>query len=211
MRLVSLQSNQNDLNILVYPPMIILGRVFQSMLGKNPLWEIRQASVDIDAYLPRSLPTISLSKLYNYLRHRSLLGKFFIWAIRRTQVQNHPVHEEFGLEELLAEVKYNFVLLSGGRLIFVRVPARTRDYPYRLLSKHAVLARHSRNVRFAGEIRLVAQGQTMLVNNNSGTYQPPDEMTASAVAYLKRVFPHLVIRGITRHQPLDIPLSLDRS
>lgn len=207
----SSSTDQHDLSLVIYPPTIILGRLCRSRLGKNPLLEIRQSSIDINEYLPRRLPTVSQSKLYNYLRHRSFLGKLLIWAIRRTQVQTRPVQPESNGEELLFHVKYNFVLLGDGRLIFVRIPSRTKDYPYELLSKHAVLARHSSNVRFAGEMCFLVDKQTILVNNNSGTYQPTDEITPSAVAYLQRVFPHLVIRGISRHQPLETALQLDHS
>ena len=202
----SSSTDQHNLSLVVYQPTIILGRLCRSMLGENPLLEIRQNSIDIDQYLPRRLPTVSQSKLYNYLRHRSLLGKLLIWAIRRTQVQTQPVKPESAGEELLSHVKYNFVLLGDGRLIFVRIPSRTKDYPYEMLSKHAVLARHSSNVRFAGEMCFITDEQTILVNNNSGTYQPTDEITASAVAYLQRMFPHLAIRGISRHQSLEMAL-----
>ena len=202
----SSSNDQHNLSLVVYQPTIIFGRLCRLLLGKNPFLEIRQSSIDIDRYLPRRLPTVSQSKLYNYLRHRSLLGKLLIWTIRRTQVQTQPVKPESDEEKLLSHVKYNFVILGDGRLIFVRIPSRMKDYPYELLSKHAVLARHSSNVRFAGEMCFVPDEQTILVNNNSGTYQPTDEITASAVAYLQRVFPHLAVRGISRHQPLKMAL-----
>ena len=170
------------------------------MLGENPLLEIRQSSIDIDEYLPRRMATISSSKLYNYVRHRSFLGKFLIWFIRRTLVQTQSVQQESDRVELLPYVKYNFVLLGDGRVVFIRITTRIKEYSYQLLSKHAVLARHSSNVRFAGEMCFVADEHTLLVNNNSGTYQPKDEIAACAVAYLQRVFPHLAVRVISRHQ-----------
>jgi hypothetical protein len=40
--------------------------------------------------------------------------------------------------------------------------------------------------------------ETLLINNNSGTYRPDDKMLPDAVAYFQRLFPHLSIRGVPR-------------
>ena len=85
-------------------------------------------------------------------------------------VQTRPVQQGFKREDCSFDVKYNFVLLGDGRLVFVRIPKKKTDLSYRILSKHTVLVRYSSNARFAGEMRLVAHEHAMLVNNNSGTY-----------------------------------------
>ena len=122
--------------------------------------------------------------------------------VRRSQVQGHPIVQSINkiqlIDELSADQKYNFVLLGDGRLVFGRIPHATLKYPYRLLTKHVGLAKRSANVRFAGEMRKSDDGETLFINNNSGTYRPDDKMVPEAVAYFQRLFPHLLIRGIPR-------------
>jgi hypothetical protein len=66
------------------------------------------------------------------------------------------------------------------------------------LRKYVGLAKHSFNVRFAGEMRKSNNCEPLLINNNSGTYRPDDKMLPEAVAYFQRLFPQLLMRGIAR-------------
>ncbi|CAF1070495.1 unnamed protein product [Adineta steineri] len=66
-------------------------------------------------------------------------------------------------------------------------------------TKISILAKRSSNIRFAGEMRKTDNGETLLINNNSGTYRPDDKMVPDAVAYFQRLFPHLLVREISRH------------
>jgi hypothetical protein len=172
------------------------------MWGELPIWEISQSSIDINDYLPICLHPIPLPTLADHIKHQILCAKPIVWLVRRSQVQAHPVYRTADkkrlIDELSTDQKYNFVLLGDGRLVFARIPHTTPKYPYRLLSKHVGLAKRSSNVRFAGEMRKADDGETLLINNNSGTYRPDDKMLPEAVAYFQRLFPQLLIRGIPR-------------
>lgn len=167
-----------------------------------PIWEVRQSSIDINRYLPLCLHPVPLPTLVDHIKHQTLCAKPIIWLVRRSQLQAHPIHRFAEKKELLNEIlvdhKYNFVLLGDGRLVFARVPHIAPKYPYRLLTKHVSLAKRSSNVRFAGELRKANDNQTLLLNNNSGTYRPDDNLVPEAVAYLQRLFPQIFIRGIPR-------------
>jgi hypothetical protein len=186
-----------------YPPTIFLGRLLELMWGQNPIWEISQTSVNIDDYLPISLHPVPLPTISDHIKHQTLCAKPIIWIVRRSQVQAHPIHQTVDKERLFDEFlvgqEYNFVLLGDGRLIFSRIPHSKLKYFYRLLSKHVGLAKRSSNVRFAGEIKKADDGETLLINNNSGTYRPDDKMVPDAVSYFQRLFPHFSIRGIPRN------------
>ncbi|CAF1066160.1 unnamed protein product [Adineta steineri] len=124
-------------------------------------------------------PTILFGRLL-----KLIWGKSPIWEISQSSID---------IDDYLP-------ILDGTKIsIFGRIPHRTLKYPYRLLSKHLVLAKRSSNVRFAGEMRKVDNGETLLINNNSGTYRPDDKMVPDAVAYFQRLFPHLLVREISRH------------
>ena len=187
---------------MVYPPTIFFGRLLKIIWGELPIWEIRQSSIDINDYLPLSLHPAPLHTLIDHIKHQTLCAKPIIWTIRRSQVQAHPLYRLADktqlIDELLVDQKYNFVLLGDGRLVFARIPHVTPKYPYRLLSKHVGLAKGSSNVRFAGELRKADQGETLLINNNSGTYRPDDKLLPDAEAYFQRLFPHILIRGVPR-------------
>ena len=190
------------MTVSTYPPTFFFGRLLQSFLGKNPIWEISQSSVNIDDYLPISLQPTPLPTIGDHIKHKTLCAKPIVWMVRRTQVQGSPIYQSVDKERLFDEFlinhKYNFVLLGDGRLVFSRIPHSKLKYPYRLLSKHVGLAKRSSNVRFAGEIKKDDDGETLLINNASGTYRPDDKMVPDAVAYFQRIFPHLLIRGIPR-------------
>lgn len=187
---------------LTYPPTIFLGRLFEILWGGLPIWEVRQTSIDIDLYLPDCLHPVPLPTLMDHIKHQTLCAKPIIWLVRRSQVQGHPIYRLSDKDELLKEIqidhKYNFVLLGDGRLVFARIPHVAPKYPYRLLTKHVALAKRSSHVRFAGELRQGDDHQTLLINNNSGTYRPDDKLVPQAVAYFQQIFPHSSVRGIPR-------------
>ncbi|CAF1213102.1 unnamed protein product [Adineta steineri] len=99
--------------------------------------------------------------------------------VRRSQVQAHSITQSINkirlIDELPINQKYNFVLLGNGSLVFGKILHRTLKYPYRLLS------------------------ETLLMNNNSGTYRPDDKMVPDGVAYFQRLFSHLLVREISQH------------
>lgn len=138
----------------------------------------------------------------DHIKHQTLCAKPIIWLVRRSQVQGRRIDRTVDKKQLIDELptnqKYNFVLLGDGRLVFARIPHAKLKYPYRLLSKHVGLAKGSSNVRFAGEIKKSDDDETLLINNNSGTYRPDDKTVPEAVAYFQRLFPHLKIRGMPR-------------
>ena len=191
-----------SIQALTYPPTIFLGRLFRLLWGEMPIWEVRQWSIDIDLYLPLCLHPVPLPTLTDHIKHQTLCAKPIIWLVRRSQVQAHPLYRLADKDELLKEIlvdhKYNFVLLGDGRLVFARIPHIAPKCPYRLLTKHVGLAKRSSNVRFAGELKKADDNETLLLNNNSGTYRPDDKLVPIAVAYLQRLFPQISIGGIPR-------------
>ncbi len=191
------------ITISVYPPTVCFGRLLTILWGRNPIWEICQSSIDVDDYLPIHLHPVPLPTLIDHLKHQTLCAKPIIWMVRRSQVQAHSITQSINRIQLINELpidqKYNFVLLGDGRLVFGRIPHATLKYPYRLLTKHVGLAKRSSNVRFAGEMRKTDNGETLLINNNSGTYRPDDRMVPQAVAYFQQLFPNLLIREIPRN------------
>jgi hypothetical protein len=166
------------------------------------MWEIRQSSININDYFPLSLHPVPLPTLTDHIKHKTLCAKPIVWMVRRAQVQGQPVYRLSDKKELINELlidhKYNFVLLGDSRLVFARIPHRAPKYPYRLLSKHVGLAKRSSDVRFAGEMRRSDNGKTLLINNNSGTYRPDDKLIPVAEDYFQRLFPHILVRGISR-------------
>jgi hypothetical protein len=186
----------------IYPPTIFFGRLLKIIWGELPIWEVSQSSVDINDYLPICLHPIPLPTITDHIKHQILCAKPIVWLVRRSQVQARPVFRTADknqlIDELVTDQKYNFVLIGDGRLAFARIPHVAPKYPYRLLSKHVGLAKRSSNVRFAGEMRKTDDGETLLINNNSGTYRPDNKMLPDAVAYFQKLFPHLSIRGVPR-------------
>jgi hypothetical protein len=172
------------------------------MWGELPIWEIRQSFININDHFPLCLHPVPLPTLTDHIKHQTLCAKPIIWMVRRAQVQAQPVFRLSDKKQLidgiLIDQKYNFVLLGDGRLVFARIPHRAPKYPYRLLSKHVGLAKGSSDVRFAGEMRRSDNGETLFINNNSGTYRPDDKLIPEAEAYFQRLFPHILVRGISR-------------
>lgn len=197
-------SASNYPTISIYLPSRRCGRLLYSLMGENFIWEVSSSSIQIDDYLPTSLSPVSPKTLHDYLKHHTSLGRRLCRITRRIQVSNETElftdddQGEFLIEEILQDGIFNFVLMGDGRLIFTRIPSTRRKYNYRMLGKHAILAQHSTDVRFAGEIRIIDHHRTVLINNNSGTYQPTSEMISGAALYLHDLFPHLNVIGCER-------------
>lgn len=192
--------------ISIYRPSRRAGRVLYSMMGENFIWEVSSSSLNIDDYLPTSLSIVSPKTLHDYLKHHTRLGRRFCRTVRRIQVRNEKEvfsDDEDGkilIEEILKDGIYNFILMSDGRLIFTRIPEQRRKYNYRMLGKHATLSQHSSGVRFAGEMRIIDDQRTLMINNDSGTYQPTTEMIEGAMLFLHDLFPYLNVIGIERQK-----------
>lgn len=188
--------------ISVYRPTRFFGRLLKTIWNELPIWELAQTSIDINEYLPVCLHPVPLPTLIDHIKHQTLCAKPIIWLVRRSQVQAHPkcqiINKKQLINQLLPNHKYNFVLLGDGRLVFARIPHIVPKLPYRLLSKHVGLAKSSSNVRFAGELRISDDRETLFVNNDSGTYRPDDRMLPSAVAYLQKLFPQISLCGVPR-------------
>lgn len=191
-----------DVRIAVYRPTRVFGRLLKTIWSELPIWELSQSSIDINEYLPICLHPVPLPTLSDHIKHQTLCAKPIIWLVRRSQVQAHPKYRNMNkkqlIDQLLPNHKYNFVLLGDGRVVFARIPHIVPKLPYRLLSKHVALAKRSSNVRFAGELKKTDDNETLLVNNNSGTYRPDDRMLPSAVSYLQTIFPHISVQGVPR-------------
>ncbi|UJR24924.1 hypothetical protein I4U23_006288 [Adineta vaga] len=187
----------------VYPPTLFFGRLLNFFSDENPIWEICPTSIDINDYLPIRLNPTPLPTLSDHIKHQVLGTESNMYLVRRIQVQKYPIvrsNDKIHLiDELSIDQIYNFVLLGNGDLIFSQIPRGKYKYFYQLLTKHVTLARRSCDVRFAGEMRKFGDGEILLINNNSGTYRPNDRILPNAVAYFQRLFPHLLVREISRN------------
>ena len=195
--------------ISTYRPTKICGRFFQTIIGENSLWEVSSVSINIEQYLPRPLSPVSPVSWNVYLKYHSPLSRYVCRKGRKIQVQDQCVvqstDEQRGMiinYGLLKDWKYSFVLIGDGRLIFTRIPRTKLKIPYQLLSKHVVLAKRSSDVRFAGEMRIIDGEKTLLINNNSGTYQPEEQLIPSAVNFFQDLFPYLIVQSAHRNLSL---------
>lgn len=186
----------------VYPATLFFRRLEKIFGNDHSIKEICQTSIDINNYLPICLHPVLYPTLTDRIKHQICGANSMAHLVRRSQVQNQAIVRPSGkirfMDDLATNRNYNFVLLGDGRLIFSQIPHEKYQYPCQLLTKHVVLAGCSHDVRFAGEMRKSDNGETLLINNSSGTYQPDDRMLPNAVAYFQRLFPHVLVRRVSR-------------
>jgi hypothetical protein len=100
---------------------------------------------------------------------------------------------------------YNLVV-TNKRIIVVRTSVRMRVIDW-VLSKHLLASGYlgtedndgDEFVVFAGEVRKMIDGRIVL-NGDSGTYQPTEEEVLAAGAFMCAVFPHLPVEvEINKH------------
>ncbi|CAF1584104.1 unnamed protein product [Adineta ricciae] len=190
------------MTISVYPPTRVSKRLGKIFGNDHSIMEICQTSIDINTYLPICLRPVLYPALTDRIKHKICSANSVVHLLRRSQVQNQAVirpNDKIQLiDDLSTNRNYNFVLLGDGRLIYSQVPHGKYQYPCQLLTKHVILAGCSHDVRFAGEMRKSDNGEMLLINNSSGTYQPDDRMLPNAAAYFQRLFPHVLVQRASR-------------
>jgi hypothetical protein len=166
----------------------------------------------LDYYLPTQLPAFPANT------RKNLMKRFFFFstlaaAANRSHLDDYidqlPNSTPFNYVfkkisgEKNSSIRYSFVILDN-YFIFIRVPY-LRNKSYRVLCKHITISSRARYARFAGEIWCDGY-KHFLVNNNSGTYRPSDQLLGPVVQLFKYLSPNLHFQGVTfRLNTLLIP------
>lgn len=157
----------------------------------------------IDYYLPERQYAYRANSQKNQMRRVYFFSKI-VGRLTRTpfdeyidQLPYSPSFDYF-LKRLSKEnnppVHYNFVLLDD-YIIFIRTPIYL-DRTVSRLCKHITIASRATYARFAGEI-WCDQHQRVFINNNSGTYRPPDMFVEPALELFRYLSPETNFKGIS--------------
>ncbi|MGE3974557.1 MAG: hypothetical protein AB7F59_08540 [Bdellovibrionales bacterium] len=177
------------------------GVLLRYLWGPHSLFEIPLNKAKVENKLPQRLnafPQQAPNFITKVKKH--LLFSETIVGLIRTQLSKGYRHfggmTEKDLYDMLAthsEVtpnKYNVVVLSD-RMIIMKIDIQSSLVDW-VLSKHVLLSRYSRDVRFAGEIWKTADGQ-LYINRNSGTYQPAGSLLPDVTEVMRETFPNIPI------------------
>ncbi|CAF0943859.1 unnamed protein product [Didymodactylos carnosus] len=179
------------------------GRITQKVWGTHSIIEIVQNKINLDSYLPNSLQAFRIPTLKDKTKKYFFYSKPIIWTSRSQIQEKRHILSDQNVSDIFTYVqtdttiksnRYSFVILSD-RIIIARVP-ETYKFTYHILSKHITLSNRSLDVRFAGEI-WKDENNKIYINNNSGTYRPPNDLIELATAYLNRIFSNMNIEGRT--------------
>ena len=157
----------------------------------------------LDYYFPIQLPAYRANTRKNRMRRLFFFSEVAAVATRSPlddyidQLPN-SVSFDHVLKKISREknptIRYNFVILDN-YLIFIRVPY-LRDRSYGILCKHITISSRAKFARFAGEIWCDGY-KHFLVNNNSGTYRPSDQLLEPVVQLFKYLSPNVHFQGVT--------------
>lgn len=157
----------------------------------------------IDYYLPSRQYGYRANSQINQMRKLYFFSKLFS-RFTRTEFDDYidqlPFSPSFDyfLKRLSKEnnppVHYNFVLLDD-YIIFIRTPINL-DRPVNRLCKHITIASRANYARFAGEI-WCDRYKRVFINNNSGTYRPPDIFVEPALELFRYLSPKTTFKGIS--------------
>ena len=79
----SLSFKTSHPTISIYLPSRRCGRLLFSFMGENFIWEVTLPSLQIDDYLPTSLPVVPATTIHDYLKHHTTFGRTVTQLIRR--------------------------------------------------------------------------------------------------------------------------------
>ncbi len=173
------------------------GTYLRSIWGEHPIFEVdlRNQNVRVDDYLTTNLKAFPHQNpsWATRLKKELIFSPTVTDFLRSEMASDYNCHRgicEKSLLGMLKDMKYNFVI-TPDEIIIARLNNGQRVSW--ALSKHALLANYNDNVRFAGEFW--KDGDTIYINNNSGTYMPTEEMLAAAVSFLQALAPNLTLIG----------------
>ena len=180
------------------------GQLTEQIFDEYPIYRFPIESILIDEYFPSKLSSFptktmkSLTKRYLFYSKPTVTVTRYQCKDPEKYISNSITFADF-LDELSKDSnstkRFNFIILDDC-LLFIQVPS-VRHISYYALCKHIILSNRAKYVRFAGEIWSDDDKQIFL-NNNSGTYRPPDQLIAQAVTFFHFLSPNLYIQGLSR-------------
>lgn len=177
------------------------GILLRQFWGAHTLTEATQERVNIGDYLQRNLQPFPQANpnLVTRIKKRLLFSKpvirFMHWIMNARYAElgeqnERDIYDMLRTSSPKVSNRYNLVM-TRKRIVVVRTSVRMRIIDW-ILSKHLVASGYDPEVVFAGEIWKDVDGRIVL-NGNSGTYQPTDAEVQAAAACLRAIFPHLEI------------------
>lgn len=192
------------------------GRIINTAYGEVLIFHLMIPTHIIDTYLPDLLPAYPEPlKISDRIKSNWVYSAPMLTAARsqlNDEMENLSslLSEVDLLEQLLPKqmnlIRCNMVILND-RIILARI-SQTYKIPYYLLLKHITLANRSTHTRFAGELWR-GENDSFYINNNSGTYRPPNELIESTVSLFDHLFPFLNVQGFSWEESARPP-TFDR-
>lgn len=152
-------------------------------------------------YLPHQQPAYRENTRKNFARRMFFFSKLLA-PFTRTPLDDYIDQLDFAVSfpsflrqvsrERGSTIRYNCVVLND-YAIFIRVPTLRND-SYRMLCKHITISGRAKFARFAGEIWSAGHDH-FVVNNNSGTYRPPDQLIDPTIELFKHLAPRSFFQG----------------
>lgn len=193
-----------------------IGIFLRQFIGAHTMTEGTQTRVDPLQYFHRKLRPFPqanpnfVTRMKKRLLFSRPMIKFLRWIMANRYVELGAVNERDIYDMLRTDSPkkrnvYNLVI-TNLRIIVVRTSVRMRIIDW-VLSKHLLASGYLGTedddcveyVLFAGETRKVVDGRIVL-NGDSGTYQPTEEEVLAAGEFMSAVFPHLPIEvEINKH------------
>jgi hypothetical protein len=189
------------------------GLFLRQFVGAHTLTEVRQERVNPLDYLERHLkpfpqpnPSFVTRLKKRLLFSRPMIALLrFLMAARYVELGNVTERDLYDMLRTDSEKKsnvYNYVI-TNKRIVLVRTSVRMKLVDW-VLSKHLVASGYLENpasasgeeaefVLCAGEGRKSLDG-ALVLNGNSGTYQPTDDELVQAGKYVQAVVPNVPVR-----------------
>ncbi|MBX9695174.1 MAG: hypothetical protein K2Z81_22500 [Cyanobacteria bacterium] len=191
---------RQDLRVRISKPGIFAG-LLRRKWGAHTLFELQQARVNVDDYLPNTLEPFPQKNpdFVTRVKKRVLMSPTTVGFIRWFLAPGYyelGVKSEVDIFDMLrthseeSSNVYNLVITTD-RVIIARTTVGVKFVDW-LLSKHIVLGGWGSDKRFGGECYKDRFG-VLHINGNSGTLRPDAATTPQAVAYVQAVCPGLAI------------------
>ncbi|UJR17512.1 hypothetical protein I4U23_004407 [Adineta vaga] len=168
-----------------------------------PVYKIAVPREVLDYYLPNQYLAFSSNT------HKNVANRYYFLSEIAAMFNRTPFDDyidglpnsmsfDYFLQKLYKEndptIRYNFVI-TDDHIIFIRDP-NFSDRLSRLLCKHITISSRAPYVRYAGEIWCNQHGY-FVVNNSSGTYQPPDRSIAQMIQFFQYLSPNTYFYGMS--------------
>lgn len=204
---VTLYPEKTTTQSTVYPLQVTypsrLGMVLRWFWGPHSFFVLKPKDNPINDWLPQPLKAYKAKKktAVNWLKQHVLFAPPIVALLRHQLVRHNTtaaaisepvIFNMLRTHSDIAPHKYNIVV-TGHRLVVMKLAVKFKAIDW-VLTKHILGAGYSNDVRFAGELWKNVAGE-IIVNNNSGTYQPSDEQLTAMIHYLNALFPNIPVHA----------------